>query len=314
MVLWLSAALSAIALSVAIRVRGETERTSTEVDALRGHFLAAGAIERALLWIQWGPQYRGPGGAPLYFQPPMPVMRFDFPTGRAQVEVIPEGSKLNINHATPDELMRLLVALAVPPDRAQAITAGIIDWRSPTQGGSLSQFDDHYLSVAPTFQARHASFEEIEELLLIRGMTPDIFYGRYDKDAEGRLVPRVGLKDCVTVWGSPGVFDVNTVQPAVMQAIGIPADIAAAIVQMRRSAPITSVEQLKTFTQSPAMGRLGFGASALFTLRATAEIRLPNGGYSDVRRTISALVSNVSPQYDPPFHIMRWYDNASSPQ
>ena len=57
MVLWLSAALSAIAFTVANTVRSETERTSTEVDSLRCYYLATGAIERALVYVQWGDRY-----------------------------------------------------------------------------------------------------------------------------------------------------------------------------------------------------------------------------------------------------------------
>ena len=75
-VLWLSAALSAIAFSVANTVRAETERTSTEVDALRSYFLAVGAVDRAILWIQWGPSYRNPDGTPKYYQNPMPALQF----------------------------------------------------------------------------------------------------------------------------------------------------------------------------------------------------------------------------------------------
>src|SRR5262249_38295552 len=80
-VLWLTAALSAIPFTVATNVRAETERTSTAVDALRAYYLATGAIERALLYIQWGPGTRNPDGSPKYFENPMPVMRFEFPTG-----------------------------------------------------------------------------------------------------------------------------------------------------------------------------------------------------------------------------------------
>src|SRR5271163_4622943 len=96
-VLWLSAALSAIAFTVASTVRGETERTSTEVDELRSRYLAAGAIDRALLYIEWGPNYKGPNGASKYFQAPMPLLHFQFPTGAADVEIIPETAKLNVN-------------------------------------------------------------------------------------------------------------------------------------------------------------------------------------------------------------------------
>src|ERR1700744_4634315 len=52
-VLWLTAALSAIGLAVANNVRGETERTSTGVDDARDYFIARGAIERAILHMEW---------------------------------------------------------------------------------------------------------------------------------------------------------------------------------------------------------------------------------------------------------------------
>src|SRR5947209_2801811 len=169
-VLWLSAALAAIAFTVANTVRSETERTTTAVDSLRSYYLASGAIERALLYVQWGGKY---------YNPPQPLMRFQFPSGDATVELIPESSKLNINQATPQDLNSLLAALGVPQDQGARIVEGVLAWRSASPGGSYTQFDRHYLGLKQSFQARHASFEEIEELLLVRGMTPELFHGRY---------------------------------------------------------------------------------------------------------------------------------------
>ena len=91
-VLWLTAALSAIAFSLANTMRGETERTSTASDGVRAYYLAAGAIDRAILYYQWGPQYRNPDGSTRYYEPPMPRIRMTFPSGEAIVEVIPEAS------------------------------------------------------------------------------------------------------------------------------------------------------------------------------------------------------------------------------
>src|SRR5579871_5396368 len=134
-VLWLSAALSAIAFTVASTVRAETERTSTDVDSLRAGYLAEGAIWRALLYIVWGPTYRNEDGTPKYFQNPMPKLHFEFPTGAADVELIPETSKLNVNLALPAEIQNLLLAIGVEPAHAEAITAAILDWRSPPVNG-----------------------------------------------------------------------------------------------------------------------------------------------------------------------------------
>jgi general secretion pathway protein K len=314
-VLWLSAALSAIAFTVANTVRAETERTSTEVDSLRAYYLAAGAIDRAILYIQWGPGYRNPDGTPKYFQNPMPVLQFNFPTGAASAEIIPETSKLNVNSAPPNEMLALLLALGAPPDQAGTVVQGILDWRAPSPGGSFTQFDQYYLSLAPSFRARHASFQEIEELLLIRGVTPDLFYGSYTKDDQGRLIPHSGLRDCLSVYGATGPLDANTVQLAVMQAIGVDPAIASAIVNLRRATPISNMGQLAPFSSGgPGMGRLSIVPSPIVTLRATARLRMANGQFSDFRRTVSAMVKFLGPEWNPPFHIMRWYDNAVSIQ
>src|SRR5205807_2430542 len=118
-VLWLSLALSAIAFSLASTVQGETERTSTAVDGLRSYYLASGAIERAILYVEWG--RRAPDVDSPFYHPGRPVMRMSFPTGEVEVEVIPETAKYDINKASPEDLMRLMLALGSRDDRAREI-------------------------------------------------------------------------------------------------------------------------------------------------------------------------------------------------
>jgi general secretion pathway protein K len=311
-VLWLAAALSAIAFTLANTVRGEIERSSTDADGLKAYYLAAGAIDRMLVYIESGPAFSGPDGKPRFQPLQTHVLQLNYPTGVARVEYIPENSKLNVNLAQPPELTNLVLALGVDPGRAQAIVAGLIDWRSGTPGGSFSELDQYYLSLTPSFRARHASLQEIEELLLVRGITPDIFYGSYTRDAEGRLIPHNGLRDCLSVYGSNGALDVNTVTPEVMSAVGVPPETAAAIVALRKLAPIQNMAQLAAFNNGGrGTARLGMTSGTIVTLRATAQLRLANGQLSDLHRTVSAMVKLLGPDWNPPFHIMRWYDNTA---
>jgi general secretion pathway protein K len=299
-VLWLSAVLAAIGFSLASTVRGEAERAATSVDATRGYYLATGAIQRAILYTLWG---RNPAGV------------LPFPSGEAFVEVIPEAAKFNINTATPQDLFRLLENLGVSSERARTIVMAIVDWRSPSQG--LSPFDQHYLSLTPSFRARHASFEEIEELLVVEGMTPDIYYGSYETVPDGagttRLVPRGGFSDCVSVFGANSGFDVNSAAPAVLATIGIPPDVVAEIVRRRRTMPLRQ-EDIGRLAQiaGPVAGRLRIGGNSIFTIRATARLRLSNGQLSDMQRTVAAMVKMMPAGYDAPYHILRWYENAWS--
>jgi hypothetical protein len=61
-----------------------------------------------------------------------------------------------------------------------------------------------------------------------------------------------------------------------------------------------------------ALGRLRVGGNSIFTLRSTARLRLPNGQFSDMRRTVAATVKFMN-SGDIPLQILRWYDNAWTP-
>ncbi len=310
-VLWLTAALSAIAFSVANTVRGETERTATAVEGLRTYYLATGAIDRAICYMLWGPNYRNPDGSPRYWAAGIPRLYLPFPTGDAIVEIIPEASKLNVNTASEQELFALLVAVGAEPARARDIARGIIDWRSSRAAPGFGPFDQYYLSRVPSFLPRHASIEEIEEVLLVRGMTPELFYGSYVRGPGGRLVRRSGLKDCLSVYGSRDRFDVNSVDPALMLSLGIPPAAVNEIVKMRQRVPIlkNQLNQVRALA-GPGGGKLTVGGGSIYTLRSTARYRLQNGKLSELRRSVAATVKFFGYGINPPYQILRWYDQA----
>jgi hypothetical protein len=233
-------------------------------------------------------------------------MRLEFPTGRAVVEVIPETSKLNVNSAPLEELYSLALAVGAAPERARAIALGIVDWRTPL----IESADQLSLLGTSSFRPRHASFEEIEELLLVNGMTLELFYGTYERDPQGGLVRRHGLRDCLSVYGSEGAVDV-TADPAVLAAVGVPPDTVFAIERLRQQIPILGPEQLNALGQGiPGMQRVGILRGSIFTLRATAQCRLADGTLSDARRSVAALLKLLDrSKFKEPYHVLRWYDN-----
>ena len=307
-VLWLSVALSTIALTVAGTVRGEVDRASTASDDTRAYFIAQSAIQRAILYVNWGRAY----GPPNYFQPGTPPLQLHFPGGDATVEVISESSKLNINNCFPADIFRLLSALGVPPDRAQAITEAVIDWRSPAPNGQPTAFDMFYSQQNPSFMGAHTSFQEIEDLLLVRGITPDLFYGTWERDDHvqpPRLTQRIGLRDCVSIYAN-GTLDVNTTPLPVLLAIGLAPDAAAAIAEQRLHQPFPNFQAVRAFTQNmgPAASHLIMGGGSMFTIRATARPRSASGVLSDLKRSVTALIKFAPPETGQLFNIVRWYD------
>ncbi len=307
-VLWLVAALSAIAFSVATTVRSETSRVSASVEGLKAQYLASGAVERAILYVEWSWQYRQKDGTPFFAGNPRFALQF--PSGQALVEVLPETAKLNVNTSPPEDLLRLLAVLGVAPGRAQEIVAGILEWRTPIpMGGSVADLS----SPGSSFLPRHASFEEIEELLQIKGVTPELFYGTCTRDAEGRLKQRAGLLDCLSVYGGGQQIDVNGADPVVLMAVGVTPQAADAIVRMRAMKPFQTAGDLAALggLDQPGFNRLTTTARSLMvTVRATAQPRLPDGSLSDTRRSAAALVTFLDPaEFGVPHHILRWYGN-----
>jgi hypothetical protein len=282
-VLWLSAALAAIAFAMSVTVRGETDRTATSMDDLRSYYLASAGVNKATVEMLWSIN-QGAGLIPLGAR----SIDYEFPSGTAHVEIMPEAAKLNINRANIDQLMALLTGLGVEGDRASTIAAGIVDWR--TAAGPGSPFDAYYLSLTPSFQAPHASFQEIEELLSVRGVTPDIFYGSWvaagnGDAAENPLVRHPGLVDCVTVYGAFAAADVNAV-------------LAAANGQPSAGGPelIAGLEP----------------GHSIISFRATAHLKLSNGEFSDMRRTVGAQVRFLAWGSERPFEVLRWYHTSWS--
>ncbi|HLH15894.1 MAG TPA: hypothetical protein VKX45_01675 [Bryobacteraceae bacterium] len=322
MVLWLSAALAAIGFSLAATVRGEAERTGTALDGLRSYYLAAGGVQRCAAELLWSRMYTDPN------QRPIPQgatsVRYDFPSGIVRVEILPETGKLDVNHAPIEDLVRLLAALGVPTGRAEQIAAAIDDWRRPNGPGA---FDGFYAAQVPSFRASHTSFQEIEELLLVQGVTPELFYGTYvPADAwdgpppvtaegapAGRLIPRGGLIDCLTVYGSGGQVDANTAAPAVLAAVGLPPFAVQALLTRRAQKPLTQGE-LGEFLQSVGApgDRLRVDGNWIATLRATARLRLQDGSFSDLKRTVAMQVRLMRDSARNPIEVLRWYDTAWS--
>jgi general secretion pathway protein K len=314
-VLWLTAALSAIGLAVATNVRSETERTSTSVDETKSWFVARGAIEQAALHIFWQ-NYRDSSNQPLYYRPGQAVLNLDFPAAQVSVRIIPETAKLNPNTVKAEDLLRLLMALGIPEDRATELTAAIVDWRTPvnqSNPGESSLFDAFYLAQTPSFLPRHASFLENEELLLIKGMTPGIYYGE-SLGGESLDDSRAGLRDCLSIYGSYGAVDINGAEQATLQAIGMSPDTARAIVQRRAVQPFDTYAALNDLQKElgPVGTRLSLGGQTMFTLRATARLKQPDGKLSDLRRTVAALVQFTFPgnakNKAPGYQVIRWFE------
>lgn len=118
-----------------------------------------------------------------------------------------EERRLSLNGADAASLARLCEqAGGVRPDQARQVADAILDWRDEDEDARPDGAEDfEYRGSAEGYACKDAPFEHVEELLLVRGVTPELYQ---------RLLPYV------TVYGS-GWVNLNTASATVLAALGL---------------------------------------------------------------------------------------------
>ena len=142
------------------------------------------------------------------------------PNGQKRYGMSDEEGLINLNTAPMEVLQRLLEHLGqLPGDQAAEVASAIVDWRDkdddrqPPRGA-----EDFDYQTGEGYDCKDAPFEQLEELLLVKGMTI-------------RLYQR--LADVVTVRGS-GQVNLNTAGEDVLLALGLEPPSIDAFIAFRR--------------------------------------------------------------------------------
>jgi type II secretory pathway component PulK len=105
--------------------------------------------------------------------------------------VTDEGGKINPNaimklDSSGKMLYNMLMQL---PNMTEDIANSILDWLdaddTPRENGAES---DYYSSLTPPYQAKNGPLDSLEELLLVKGVTPQLLFGN-DRNRNGILDP-----------------------------------------------------------------------------------------------------------------------------
>lgn len=142
-----------------------------------------------------------------------------------------EERRININKASLEVLKMLFPA-------NQMLATFIDNWRG---AGTSPGDEEFYATPERPYTAKHKSFDTVEELLLVRDMTPEIFQG---------------IKDKVTVFGN-GLVNLNTISPEVLKIIFQAADpgsaeiLTEALINYRRNSGDDGNVSNNIFNQVP---------------------------------------------------------------
>jgi general secretion pathway protein K len=170
--------------------------------------------------------------------------------GTAEVEVIDETGKINLNapldQTFVDLVYNLLIMVGLDPEQADIITDSIMDWRDPDDFVSPSGAEsDYYLSLENPYLPKNGFFDAPDELLLISGVTPEIYYGRKGLTEAGERMEYYGLQKYFTTFTRSQAINVNSAPLPVLAAIPyLDYQSATEIFNLRQEGPIMDTADL----------------------------------------------------------------------
>ena len=96
-----------------------------------------------------------------------------------KVFISDEGAKININKITDEtraSFVKVLTAYKLEELTAEIITDSILDWLDEDELHHVNGAEKQYYDTLPEpYEPKNGPFETIEELTLVRGITPEIF-------------------------------------------------------------------------------------------------------------------------------------------
>ncbi|MBI3301508.1 MAG: general secretion pathway protein GspK [Deltaproteobacteria bacterium] len=217
----------------------------------------------------------------------------EFGTGGYWVRVVDEGGKINLNQVDEPTLRQTFANISFDVKFSEELTDAILDWRDTDSLVRLHGAEsDYYLALKVPYPAKDGLFDTLDELLLVRGVTPALFYGR-DGPA---------LRDLFTVYSAGGgatATNLLTASPLVLQAVlGIDAAMAQDLVQRR--AETTAVDLANLIPGGTAGRSANFGLPSVVTIDSIGYLN--TGG---VTRRLSAVVQRMGVNG---FRFLRWQD------
>ena len=309
-VLWIFIFLFVVAFDFSTSVREEAAAASRYGDETQGYYLAVGGFEQGLydfLSQTAGRQFQQQGEAPNDL--------FDgswreenLGAGVYRVRLVDEGGKININRVDEGTLRRVFTNLGIEEPRRSILIDSIMDWRDPDDLHRANGAEnDYYLSLQPPYTAKNGFFDTVEDLLWVKGMTADLFYGFSGPAGEsGANSSTIGLREIFTVDSPIDRVNLRTATAAVIHALmGIPLDKSRAFVEERKKLSEKTLADLL-----PLLGvTAGSTAMQMFIFANPSVVAVEAEGRpadSQVFRRVKGIVRLGGGQQG--FELLRWVD------
>lgn len=276
MVLWVITILSVIVMEFAFAMRTEVNITQHYKGEVQLYAYAEGGIQRAIAELIYKHDARIQQMRKIPKTEEIPpekkewitdgrVYLLSYDQGTCEIRVMGEAGKVNINTVTEATLRKIIGQLGLEGEARDVVTDSILDWRDADDLYRINGAEnDYYHSLKEPYNCKNGNLDAIEELLLIRGVTQDLFYGKKEtkkeEGGEAEKEGRIGLRDIFSIYSFGEQVDINSAAIHVLRVVlGFPAEVARQIVKAREEKGFLNQQDLlqRVAEVTPFIGEAG---------------------------------------------------------
>jgi general secretion pathway protein K len=324
MVLWVTAILSVIALEFSFAMRTEVNIARHFKEQTELQTMAEGGVQRAIaeLIYKHDPriQQLRKTMKPEEFPPDQRewvadgrVYLLPFSQGKCEVRMMSEGGKVNMNLVSESLLRKIMGQLGLEGETRDVVVDSILDWRDPDDFYRINGAEnEYYQSLKEPYNCKNGNFDSIDELLLVRGVTRDLFYGKKggNEGEEGVTDSRVGMKDIFSIYAVGEQIDINSASLPVLRTIlGLPNEIARRIISAREEKAFQNQQDL--LLRVPEFSSFIGDAMKLIVFQSmipyyTIEAKAKNGEGKSVRGVKTIVKVDLKEKEG--YKVIQWVD------
>lgn len=228
-----------------------------------------------------------------------------FEEGRFLVDILDLSGRIQINQLVDEDggyndtqknlFLRFLGSpeFDLDSEEVENIVDAIKDWIDPDN--DVTRFgaeDTYYQTLEKPYPCKNKPFDFLEELLLVRGITRELFYGTEESH---------GISLYLSTYGD-GRININTADPLVLRALSdqIDQDLAEEMVAYRMDED-NDLSDFKWYEKVPGMGDVTIPDNLLTTSSTYFEI-----ASEGIKGTRSKRIEGIVKRKDETLQILSW--------
>jgi general secretion pathway protein K len=280
-VLWILAALAALASTYSIYLGNAAFATQINDDRLRIKNAISAGVELSAYQLL---------AAPEQTRPPQGAFTVRLAQATIDASFVSESARVDLNAAPKNMLEGLFAAVGVSRSQAAGFADRVMGWRKKADATGQNEEVEAYKEAGLDYPPRQGPFQNVLELPLVLGLPPYIVE---------RVLP------LVTVYNGHPEIDIRVAPPEVLAALpNVTPDQLQKVIAARVRSQGDDEALLKLLGPAGTLARSKPQPAA----RVRVQIRLDNG-----RTARAEVVILVLQNEDEPFRVLSWRDDSDGP-